>query len=717
MVWESAIVSAVIAIAEAVMADKLQQGLETATDFALSTVSQGLSASVRNLITRPTKQYVEKYINRHGILKVLGMREPINLDDVYTNVRLLNEYTIRDFISTDALETAFRESSQRRLQGKNCETWVGVEVASEQQFLMVLGQPGAGKSTFLRKLGLEALKGKAGDYQHQCIPVFLELKRFDNNEIGIQQRIVAEFETCGFPEPEKFTAKVLEQGKLLVLFDGLDEVPSQQVNGVIDQIQDFVDRYDQNRFIASCRTAAYRSGFRRFKDVVMADFDDAQIQQYIENWFSSEPDQEAETAKHCWELLQQPNQQGAKELAQTPLLLTFLCLVYDRSQSFSSNRSALYRKALRILLEEWAAEKRINRKVYEGLHTELEEVLLSEIAYNNFIEDKLFFEKPDLVDQIRDFLKSNLNADQTLDAESVLDAIAVQQGIFVERAEDVYSFSHLTLQEYLTAQYIVDADCIDAIVEQHLLDKTWQEVFLLVASAMRGKGADRFLLKIIEQISKLLGQPVCQEKLVPILLWAEAETKDAGGNLSPLARRSVANAIAEIYTNAQTDISTIARIYANIIAEIYIDANMNSNKKSNTGSIYITKQSIEYLIELYQDLDTKEPIFSNLDISNFIEDLRRKKSQFPNNETSRNARLVFANQLELMVYKAHYFPVRLAKLSREELDSIDSYYYATYLLIQCKEAAVRVSPETWAAIEERMLRVPEHLRGEVTSNE
>ena len=43
-----------------------------------------------------------------------------------------------------------------------------------------------------------------------------------------------------------------------------------------------------------------------------------------------------------------------------------------------------------------------------------------------------------------------------LDGESILEAIAIQQGIFVERATGIYSFSHLTLQEYLTAQHISD---------------------------------------------------------------------------------------------------------------------------------------------------------------------------------------------------------------------------------------------------------------------
>ena len=83
----------------------------------------------------------------------------------------------------------------------------------------------------------------------------------------------------------------LEQGKLLVLFDGLDEVPSQNLNHVIEQIEDFVDRHDGNRFVASCRIAAYRSSFRRFTDVTIAEFDDEQIEQFIILWFSSEEDE------------------------------------------------------------------------------------------------------------------------------------------------------------------------------------------------------------------------------------------------------------------------------------------------------------------------------------------------------------------------------------------------------------------------------------------
>ncbi len=124
------------------------------------------------------------------------------------------------------------------------------------------------------KVGLEALKGKKGEFQHDCIPVFLALQQFKSQEIKIEQAIAKEFEVCDFPEAADFAEAALEKGKLLVLLDGLDEVPLEHLDHAITQIQDLVDRYGQNQFIASCRVAAYRGGFPRFKDVAMVAFTD-----------------------------------------------------------------------------------------------------------------------------------------------------------------------------------------------------------------------------------------------------------------------------------------------------------------------------------------------------------------------------------------------------------------------------------------------------------
>jgi hypothetical protein len=50
----------------------------------------------------------------------------------------------------------------------------------------------------------------------------------------------------------------------------------------------------------------------------------------------------------------------------------------------------------------------------------------------------------------------------------------------------------------------------------------------------------------------------------------------------------------------------------------------------------------------------------------------------------------------------------IVKLSQEEADALGDYLSANHLIIQCKEAAVRISAKTWEEIESRMLVVPEN---------
>jgi predicted NACHT family NTPase len=382
-------------------------------------------------------EYERRYIDRYGKVKLAlsGMREAVPLEQIYTGVRFFDSLSIGRFASIETLEKGFREKP-RRFRQRDCLPQDGMAVANEHPLLMVLGGPGAGKPTYLRRVGLEALRVKKSQFQHECIPVMLELKRFDGEQVDIKAAIAEEFSHVGFDFSAEFVEEALKQGKLLVLLDGLDEVPKANKDQVYQAIQDFVSRYNKkhqgNRFIASCRIAAFQSGFTGFTDIELADFDDEQIQQFINNWFQEERDQASETTEKCWNFLNGSSYASAKELAQTPLLLTFLCVVYDRTQSFPANRASLYRKALDILLEEWAAEKRIRHEpIYEGLNTELEKVLLAEIAYQGFVEDRLFFTREELIGYIQKFLEDSADKPKYLDGKAVLTAIVVQQGIIL----------------------------------------------------------------------------------------------------------------------------------------------------------------------------------------------------------------------------------------------------------------------------------------------
>ena len=693
------------------------------------------------------KKYADKYQSRYGLLKLLGMPQAVNLEEVYTKVRFLDDLSIRRFESIEALEKAYREGQQRQFQiGRERSAQDGIIVANEYQYLMVLGGPGAGKSTFLRRLGLEALKGKEGQFQHECIPIMLELKQF-LEEVKLTTVIAREFEDFGFPPSEEFAAKALEKGKLLVLLDGLDEIPKDRFNVVIDAIQAFAVRYEQNRFVASCRIAAYRSGFQRFRDIELADFGDEQIQQFIGNWFSSELDKQSGTAKCFWKLLNQPENKAAKELAQTPLLLTFICLVYDRSQELPKQRSTLYKNALDILLKEWAAEKRVKQDaIYRGLNTELEKVLLAEVAYEGFANDQLFFQQQELINKIQAFLSDTVDNPKYLDGAAVLKAIAAQQGILVERAKDIFSFSHLTLQEYLTAYHINEEyDLLEKLVDNYLTDQRWQEVFLLVAELP--SKADTQLTLMNAATRSFINTPTLQA----LLNWTEQVTGgSAGGSAggyTPVGKRAVAiffarahartrartldlarltdlasadaRARARVSAHARTLTSTLDLVSASDLAHASTLARVSARTLANdltsasilasilaSASAFACSSDLDLILDstsTFANAREELKIFKDDILSALIDELETLQSEIPDNNQSQEVWRSFANRIEQIYLNAFQLKREWLELSEEEVNALSNYLYACELMIRCKESAVRVSRKTWEEIEGRML--------------
>ncbi len=317
-----------------------------------------LTQQGRELLEPIAYKYIESYTDRHGQLRVLGMGKPVSLDSIYTQVNFDPEF-IQIFQTVDTHEQAFRA---RDWNQKDCR--LGITVANDTAFMMVLGDPGMGKSTFLRKVGLEALKQGQGEFQHTCIPVFLELRKYRWDKatgINLQEKIAEEFQHCGLPEfqhcglPEyqDCTERLLIQRKLLVLFDGLDEVPIELLGQMTTTIKDLVDRYSKNRFIASCQIAAYRSfqNFSRFTDVAIANFNEQQIQCSIENWFKSHD--RPEWGQECQKRLNSDDHKATRELAQTPLLLTLICILFLKRGEFPTKRATLYNEAVWTLLAEW----------------------------------------------------------------------------------------------------------------------------------------------------------------------------------------------------------------------------------------------------------------------------------------------------------------------------------------------------------------------------
>ena len=485
----------------------IQVAIELGVDLMKDIVAAGYSFlkeknKERDFFGAATRKYVGGLLERNSTIKVLTMREPQPLEKLYVRANILKgKITAELGLSAEELEKF--HDLDRRAFGKIAETVDGELIVNQLKRFIVLGKPGAGKTTYLRYLTLMMLQ-PLSQIERRKLPIFLTLHEWADKKKPLFDFITEQFDICGFEEAAPFVERMLTNGNCIVLFDGLDEV-SQEANqsGIIQEIKDFSDKYGGNQFVISCRVAAYNRWFERFTDVEMADFNGNQIEQFIKNWFHVEP----KVGQECWQKLQ--NSPQLKELASVPLLLTLLCIVYNRSNNFPPNRANLYEEAIDALLRDWDASRRITRdEIYRQLSITRKKSRFARIAWWTSTKHMYFVPERILTKQIEQYIEHLPGfkpEELDVDSQAVLKSIEAQHGIFVERAKRVHSFAHLTFQEYFTAKYIVDnarEEIPEAIVDEHIYDNKWREVFLLVAGML--DSADELLLLMHKKTSETL---------------------------------------------------------------------------------------------------------------------------------------------------------------------------------------------------------------------
>jgi len=402
-------------------------------------------------------------------------------------------------------------------QGKGKE---GFSMMEESNRLMILGKPGAGKTTLMKYSCLQALQGKM-----DRLPILILLRSLVREELSIQEAILKEFEICHFPEAQPFVQSLLEEGKAFVLLDGLDEVPREHgLRGrIIDELVTFSDRYDRCKLAVTCRSAAEEYHFEGFNYVEMADFDEHQTKTFVGHWFQQNKT-EVSAEDFLQELAKKENQRLI-HLTHTPILLTLLCLAFQESLSFPHNRTEIYETALNALLEKWDSSRNIERdQIYKGLSKYRKHQMFARIANETFRNSQYMIDQSLLEKKIGIYLEklSGFNPEEELNLSQILRAIEAQHGLSVQREYGIYSFSHLTFQEYYTARYLTaiqDPQPLQDLV-QFMGDDRWQEVFLLTAELL--EDADPWLEKMHQ---KLFEEIQRDSKLIELFQFVEKEAQ------------------------------------------------------------------------------------------------------------------------------------------------------------------------------------------------
>ena len=456
-----------------------------------------------------------------GQMRLLDLAQPIEVSQLYVEVNILEQLPHQQWLEVADLRQEFNPEAddfERWGLGRVRQARVsGIDAVKQHPRLMVLGKPGSGKTTFLQHLAIECNRG---NLQKDSVPIFMRLRDFArdascNTDFSLFDSINRQFQQWGFSE-QTALEQVLKAGKGLMILDALDEVPADREVEVIEAIQQFCRQYPQNQFVIACRIAAarYRFALENFTLVEVADFDWQQIESFARKWFVAVEKQDRSMglakANNFLDQLQQPQHRQIRELAVTPILLHLACQVFLGKVAFPANRSRLYEEGLDILLVKWDEAKGVQRdEVYRQLSVPRKKQLLAQIATVTFEQNDYFFEQDDVEHLIAQYLKTLPGATADLaelqqDSEAVLQAIEAQHGLLVERARRIYSFSHLTFQEYFIAREVATSGTsalLDRLVNR-LTERRWREVFLLAASVL--KTADPLLLRMKQQIDGLV---------------------------------------------------------------------------------------------------------------------------------------------------------------------------------------------------------------------
>ena len=381
------------------------------------------------------------------------------------------------------------------------------------EHIVIVGQPGAGKTTCVKHICQELLVSDRVS-RDQNYPVLIKLrelnglrtpKTIEDSTLIVEAlqkiyRITLNLSDTTADDSvahsnlrasrERAVLEIIESTRPLILLDGLDEITHKKKrDAVIEELRHLAPRVENARFILTSRTGEFNYYIERMHTFEVAPLTPEQIANFASGWLGKDAAEK---------FLMQVKNSPFWDTAIKPLTLAHLCAIYERLESIPERPKTVYKKIIRLLLEEWDQQRSVKRKsAYAGFDVDRKQEFLADLAYTLSTEHRTStFSRSDLLQAF-----SQIHQNYSLlesDAQDVVDEVESHTGIVIQSATDLFEFSHKSLHEFLAASFIHGLPEIPA----NMIDLQLMPSELAIATALSTRPSRYFTKLVFDHFRK-----------------------------------------------------------------------------------------------------------------------------------------------------------------------------------------------------------------------
>ncbi|MCA2691227.1 MULTISPECIES: NACHT domain-containing protein [unclassified Microcystis] len=424
----------------------------------------------------------------------------------------LPKEVLQELVDRGEITQAELERKRQEYVNEKLYPVLNIVNSSEYRRTVILGDPGAGKSSLLQYLALNWAEKELSQRVLLPLPLLIELRIYARDKDEKKCKNILEFFHQGnliCHLNQLALDDKLKKGQALVLFDGLDEVFNPQLREeIVTDIKRFSIQYPQVQIIVTSRWLGYKAeelnhaGFEHF---MIQDLDKDQIEDFIKRWHDlAFENRDDKTQKQ--ERLQKAikESKAIRQLAGNPLLLTMMAIL-NRTQELPRDRSKLYEKASEVLLHQWDFETKeglIDPELKKYLYNidlrdkrDILRLVASAMQAGEKGLDANLIYKEELENILTQYLeKTGINKRDASDlTDLIIKQLRYRNFILCSLGGNAFAFVHRTFLEYFCAcefyerfknrgfpDGITLEELKTKVFGEHYSDPVWKEVLCLL---------------------------------------------------------------------------------------------------------------------------------------------------------------------------------------------------------------------------------------------